>query len=81
MITQNGESSCDLLLSVANRTALAPGMQRGGGGFSFYESESSNSVYTLRVAKYTVGKKDAEINFCLLFAFSLFSISHSQCNT
>ena len=31
VITQNGESSRDLLLSVTNRKALAPG--GGGGGF------------------------------------------------
>ena len=30
MITQNGESSRDLLLSMINRTALAPGWGAGG---------------------------------------------------
>ena len=45
-----------------------------------WEPKSSNFVYTLRVAKYSVGKKnqDAEINFCLLFPFFFFSISHSN---
>ena len=32
LITQNGESSCDLLLSVTNRKALAPGVGGGGEG-------------------------------------------------
>ena len=64
MITQNGDSSCDLL-SVANRKALAP----GGGGGGVYESESSNFVYTLRVAEYTVGKKLKTLR--LIFAYFL----------
>ena len=80
MITQNGESSRDLLLSVANRRALAPGVW--GGGLSFYESESYNFVYTLRVAEYTVGKELKMLR--LIFAFFLhFSFLHLslQCNT
>ena len=70
---QNGESSRDLLLSVANRNALAPGGGGGGVGcgvfLGFYESESSNFVYTLRVAEYTVGKKLKMVR--LIFAFFL----------
>ena len=44
------------------------------------EPKSSNFVYTLRVAKFNCGKEiqDAEIIFCLLFPFFLFSISHSN---
>ena len=57
MITQNGESSRDLLLSVANRKALAPGGGCWWVFLGFYESESSVFGYTLRVAEYTVGKK------------------------
>ena len=43
---------------------------------SFYESQSSNFVYTLRVAKYIVGQKTKLIFFCFLSHF--FSISHSN---
>ena len=45
----------------------------------FYESQSSNSVYTLRVNKY-IGKEnqDAEINFLPSFSVFIFSISHSN---
>ena len=40
---------------------------------SFYESQSSNFEYTLRVAMYTVGqkKKTAEIYFAFFFLFSI----------
>ena len=74
MITQNGESSRDLLLSVANRKALAQGGGVGWGGrlgvfIGFYESESSNFVYTLRVAEYIVGKNLKMLR--LIFAFFL----------
>ena len=47
---------------------------------SYYQPESSNFVYTLREAKYVVRKKiqDFVVNFCLLFPFFLFPISHSN---
>ena len=40
----------------------------------FYESQSSNFVYTLRVAKYIVGQKTKLLRFIL----TSFSISHSN---
>ena len=45
----------------------------------FYESESSNFVYTLRVAEHTVGKKLKMLRliFAFFLHFSFFSISHS----
>ena len=43
----------------------------------FYESQSSNFVYTLRVAKYIVGKEIKMLR--LIFAF-FFQLS-LQCNT
>ena len=46
----------------------------------FYESQSSNFVYTLRVAKYIVGKKIKMLRlmFAFFFPFLLFSVSHSN---
>ena len=43
-------------------------------------AESSNFVYTLRVAKYIVGKKTKILRFifAFFFPFSFFSISHSN---
>ena len=43
-------------------------------------AKSSNFVYTLRVAKYTVGKKVKMLRliFVIFFSFFLFSISHSN---
>ena len=45
-----------------------------------WEPESSNFLYTLRVAKYIMGQtnQDPEIYFYLLFPCLLFSISHSN---
>ena len=81
VITQNGESSCDLLLSVANRKALAPGGGEGRWGVSrlLWERIFKLCIH-LESGRVYCGKEtqDAEINFCLLFAFFLFSISHSN---
>ena len=56
---------------MANGKALAPGGPGVGLGvfLGFYESESSNFVYTLRVAEHTVGKKLKMLR--LIFAFFL----------
>ena len=42
-----------------------------------YESHSSNFVFTLRVAKYIVGKK-TKILWLIIAFFSIFSLSHSN---
>ena len=84
VITQNGESSRGLLLSVTNRTALAPGWGAGGEwgrghspqepplkySLCYYQSLSHNFTHNWVL----VGKKVLPFNWCLkLFNCQIFS--------